>query len=231
MLEKTIASEVTLSENPGRVLKKWREMLGVNQKTLAEALFVTPSVLSDYESGRRKSPGVEFVRRYTQALVALDLKKNGGITRKIRAASRQREQRTVFDIREFLQPMAVKDFIKHVHGKVIIDAGRIDDRIYGYTVVDSIKAILELSESEFPQIYGMNPQRAIIFTKVHMGRSPMIAIKVTKPKPSLVVFHGVSPKEVDKLAIKIAEAEKIPLAVSMTENEEKLISEPEKVEA
>jgi len=127
--------------------------------------------------------------------------------------------------------MAVKDFIKHVHGKVIIDAGRIDDRIYGYTVVDSIKAILELSESEFPQIYGMNPQRAIIFTKVHMGRSPMIAIKVTKPKPSLVVFHGVSPKEVDKLAIKIAEAEKIPLAVSMTENEEKLISDLKKVEA
>jgi len=59
----------------------------------------------------------------------------------------------------------------------------------------------------------------------------MIAIKVTKPKPSLVVFHGVSPKEVDKLAIKIAEAEKIPLAVSMTENEEKLISDLKKVEA
>jgi putative transcriptional regulator len=228
ILEKTFAGEVTLSENPGSALKKWREILAISQKDLAKALSITPSVISDYESARRKSPGVEFVRKYTQALVALDQKKKGGITGKIPATERSG---AVLDIKEFLTPITVREFIKHLHGKVIFDAGRLDDRIYGYTVIDSIKAILELSESEFPQIYGINRERAIIFTKVHMGRSPMIAIKVTKPKPLMVVFHGVAPLEVDKLAVKIAEAENIPLVVSMTENEEKLVLDLKKVEA
>jgi putative transcriptional regulator len=134
-------------------------------------------------------------------------------------------------MREFIKPMTGRQFIKHVHGKVIACTDRLDEKIYGYTIIDSIKAILELSESEFPQIYGMNHQRAIIFTKVHMGRSPMIALKVTKPKPSIVVFHGVSPGELDKLAVKIAESERIPLVVSMSDDEEKLVAELKKIEA
>jgi putative transcriptional regulator len=107
----------------------------------------------------------------------------------------------------------------------------LEEKIYGYTVIDSIKAILELSDTEFPQIYGINNQRAIIFTKVHLGRSPMIAIKVTKPKPAIVIFHGVLPGEVDKLAVKIAESERIPLVVSKTGNEEKLVSDLKEIEA
>jgi putative transcriptional regulator len=228
LLEKTIAGEVTLSENPGGALKKWRQILDISQKDLAKALNISPSVISDYESGRRKSPGVEFVRKYTQAIVAQDRRKKGGITGKIPAAEKSG---AILDMREFLNPMTGRQFIKHVHGKAIACADLLEEKICGYTVIDSIKAILELSESDFPQIYGINNQRAIIFTKVHMGRSPMIAIKVTKPKPVLVIFHGVSPREVDKLAVKIAEAEKIPLVVSMTENEEKLVADLKMIEA
>ena len=40
-------------------------------------------------------------------------------------------------------------------------------------------------------------------------RSPRVVIRVTPMKPSLVVLHGL--KEVDPLAIKIAEREKIPV--------------------
>ena len=36
--------------------------------------------------------------------------------------------------------------------------------------------------------YGMTTDRALIFTNVSSGRSPMVAIKVTNLKPSLVVF-------------------------------------------
>jgi putative transcriptional regulator len=228
LLEKTIAGEVTLSENPGGALKKWRQILDISQKDLAKALNISPSVISDYESGRRKSPGVEFVRKYTQAIVAQDRRKKRGITGMIPATEKSG---AILDMREFLNPITGRQFIKHVHGKVIACADLLEEKICGYTVIDSIKAILELSESDFPQIYGINNQRAIIFTNVHMGRSPMIAIKVTKPKPVLVIFHGVSPGEVDKLAVKIAEAEKIPLVVSMTENEEKLVADLKKIEA
>ena len=227
LLEKTIAGEVTLSENPGGALKKWRQILDISQKNLAEALKISPSVISDYESGRR-SPGVEFVRKYAQAIVAQDKRKKGGITGKIPVTEKSG---AILDMREFLNPLTGNEFIKHVHGKVIACADLLEEKVYGYTVIDSIKAILELSESEFHQIYGINNQRAIIFTKVHMGRSPMIAIKVTKPKPVLIIFHGVAPGEVDKLAVKMAEAERIPLVVSMTESEEKIVSDLKKIEA
>lgn len=228
LLEKTIAGEITLSENPGAALKKWRQILDISQKDLAKSLKISPSVISDYESGRRKSPGVEFVRKYTQAIVAQDRRKKGGITEKIPATEKSG---AILDMREFIKPMTGRQFIKHVHGKVIACIDRLDEKIYGYTIIDSIKAILELSESEFTQIYGMNHQRAIIFTKVHMGRSPMIALKVTKPKPAVVIFHGVSPGELDKLAVKIAESERIPLVVSMSDDEEKLVAELKKIEA
>ena len=39
--------------------------------------------------------------------------------------------------------------------------------------------------------------------------SPMVVIRVTPMKPSVVVLHGI--KEVDPLAIKIAEREQIPV--------------------
>jgi putative transcriptional regulator len=227
LLEKTIAGEVTLSENPGRALKKWRQILDISQKDLAQALKISPSVISDYEAGRR-SPGVEFVRKYTQAIVAQDKRKKGGITGKIPVTEKSA---AILDMREFINPMTGREFIKHVHGKAIACANLLEEKVYGYTVIDSIKAILELSESDFPQIYGINNQRAIIFTKVHMGRSPMIAIKVTKPKPVLVIFHGVAPGEVDKLAVRMAEGERIPLVVSLTESEEKIVSDLKKIEA
>jgi putative transcriptional regulator len=51
----------------------------------------------------------------------------------------------------------------------------------------------------------------------------MIAIKVTKPKPRLIVLHGLPPKKVDRLALKIATIEKIPLVVSKIRSEEELV--------
>src|ERR1700690_3112138 len=67
-----IAGEVVASPDPGRALKVWREKLGIKQVQLARALKLSPSVLSHYESGRRPSPGVMFVRKYIEALVAVD---------------------------------------------------------------------------------------------------------------------------------------------------------------
>ena len=57
ILAKNIAGEVTLSINPNETLKKWREIFGLTQIEVAKQLGVSPSVISDYEAGRRKSPG------------------------------------------------------------------------------------------------------------------------------------------------------------------------------
>jgi predicted transcriptional regulator len=73
-----IAGSVVLSESPPQQLKHWRKRFGVKQAELARKMDITPSVLSDYEKGRRPSPGVKFIQRYLLALHEL-AKSNGQI--------------------------------------------------------------------------------------------------------------------------------------------------------
>ncbi|MUV85275.1 helix-turn-helix domain-containing protein, partial [Natronomonas sp. CBA1123] len=71
-LAERIAGEVTLSEEPGATIRKWREEFDVAQTTLADELGVSASVVSDYESGRRENPGIGVVRRVVEGLLAVD---------------------------------------------------------------------------------------------------------------------------------------------------------------
>lgn len=66
-----IAGSVVLSDNPPQQLKYWRKRFGIKQVDLAKKMDITPSVLSDYEKGRRPSPGVNFIKRYILALYEL----------------------------------------------------------------------------------------------------------------------------------------------------------------
>ncbi|MBN2251424.1 MAG: helix-turn-helix domain-containing protein [Candidatus Altiarchaeota archaeon] len=225
ILAKNIAGEITLAKNPGNAMKKWRQIFGINQRDVAKTLRISPSVISDYESGRRRTPGVEFVKKYTFAVMSLE-KLEGGLSEKLASP---KTTDAVIDLREFLTPIPAKTLIETVKGTVITKKEVAGVKVWGYTIIDSIKAILELTEEDFPQIYGTNTKRALIFTKVHMGRSPMIAIKVTKPKPCMVVFHGLKPREVDRLAIRIAEMEGIPLVVSNTRDEGELVERLRKI--
>ena len=74
-----IAGDITLSSDPGKAIRKWREEFGLSQHQLAEEMGVSHSVVSDYESGRRKSPGVTVVRKIVDAFIELDIQ-NGSPT-------------------------------------------------------------------------------------------------------------------------------------------------------
>jgi putative transcriptional regulator len=218
-LAKAIAGEITLSDNPAKTLKKWREIFGANQKQLAERIRVSASVISDYESGRRKNPGAIYIKKTVEALLTFDSKKGGELAQRLNKDDRET---AILDLREFLEPITARKLIEKVKGKVV-SGGNLSRVLWGYTVVDSIQAILSLSHMEFAKIYGSTTERALVFTKVGTGRSPMIALKVTQPKPAVVVLHGLSPSSVDKLAIKIAGLSEIPLVVSTIRGENKLI--------
>ena len=66
-----MAGSIVLSDNPPQQLKFWRKKFGIKQADLAKKMDITPSVLSDYEKGRRPSPGVNFIKRYLVALYDL----------------------------------------------------------------------------------------------------------------------------------------------------------------
>jgi len=94
-----------------------------------------------------------------------------------------------------------------------------DQTIYGYTVINSLNAILQLSSSEFNRIYGWSTERALIFTEVSTGKSPMVAIRVTPFKPRCVVLQGISPGEVHPLIPGLAERDRITVLCTVMDVE------------
>lgn len=66
-----IAGSIVMSENPSHNLKFWRKKFGIKQVVLAKKMEIAPSVLSDYEKGRRPSPGSTFIKKYLIALYHL----------------------------------------------------------------------------------------------------------------------------------------------------------------
>jgi putative transcriptional regulator len=212
-----IAGEVVASPDPGRALRVWREKLSVKQVQLARALKLSPSVLSDYESGRRPSPGVLFIRKYIEALVALDEAQG-------RVASRlltPEKSSAILAISEFTHPITASALLSAVKGTVLSgDPSRTS--LYGYTVVDSIKTIYALSGYDFYRIFGATTERAIIFTKVGAGRSPLVAVRVSQLKPRMVIIHG--PTQTDPLAIELAKKEGLIFALSNAANEDEIIT-------
>lgn len=212
-----IAGEITLSEKPGASLKKWREIFGVTQTELADQLGVTSSTISDYEANRRKSPGTHIIRRFIKNLIEIDKEKGGWTIKKLREKGEQEEP---FEIVDFATPMSSKKFVEEIlDGEILTNKEKLEEsKIYGCTFVDSIKAILELPCDEFINIYGSTTERALIFTHISMGRSPLVAVRVTDLKPSLLVLHNV--QEVDGLALKISKVEGVPLAKTIIPIEE-----------
>src|SRR5437870_13303038 len=71
-LREKIAGEIALSEQPGKTMRKWREELRISQTDLAHRMRVSPSVISDYEAGRRTSPGIKTIHRLVHAVLDLD---------------------------------------------------------------------------------------------------------------------------------------------------------------
>lgn len=211
-LASVIAGEITLSKDPGSSMKKWREIFGISQTELAEYLKVSSSTISDYEGGRRKSPGIGVVSRLVEALLEIDKRRGEKVTKQLEKDFKPRE--SAFDVHEFTAAINGKAFAEKIEANCVANPLRLKDtKIYGYTVIDSLKVIIDVPVHEYLQLYGRTPERALIFQHVETGRSPLIAVKIgkfsTDMRPSIVVLHNVD--KVDPVAIKIAESEKIPL--------------------
>ena len=208
-----IAGQVVTGQNPGIVLKTWRERLQVKQGDLAQEMRVSASVLSDYESGRRLSPGVRFIRKYVEALVKVDEKNKRLLGRFVNL----NDNSAILSLGEFKQPIKARNLAEILKGEVLRGQEYLDLNIYGYTLLDSIKTIYALSGFDFYRIFGATTERALIFTKVGLGRSPLVAIRVSQLKPRMVVLHG--PQTVDPIAIDLAEKERIVLTLSSLPSE------------
>ncbi len=212
-VKQEIAGEISLSDDAGATMKKWREIFGITQVELSKHLGITVSTISDYEGNRRKSPGTGVIKRFVHAIFDIDVAKGGQITQKL--SSQQKPLNEYFEIHEFARGISLKDFQDLIRAKTLTNADLLEQKkIYGYTLIDSIKVTLEMPSTYMQNLYGNVNERVFIFTSVSTGRSPMVVIRFSPNKPSAVVFHGLDEDKVDKLALKISEKERIPLLVT-----------------
>lgn len=222
-IAKWIAGDITLSDDPGGALRRWREQFGLNQTTLAKVMHVSPSVISDYESGRRKSPGVATIKRIVEAFLKVDEEGGGDVFRTFsHVFGSELPPDVVLEIREFSEPVDGKTISKAVAGNVVANKELLNQKLFGYTVVDSYKAVIGLSSDDYRRLYGLTTERALVFTGVTTGRSPMVAVKVIGITPGMVVMHGEL-EEADALGVKIAEILKVPLVISRVSSVLKLL--------
>jgi len=224
-----IAGDIVLSEHPGAAMRRWRRYFDISQSELAAKMGVKPSVISDYEIGRRRSPGASIVKRFVRSLIEIDQEKGGrtvlSLARLVIGASIL--QKAVLDMREFVKPVTIAEFCKAIDADLLTAQDSANELLLGYTVVDSITLVVEVPAHEYARLYGATTQRAAVFTGVKFGRSPLVAVKSMQAglgglRPALVVLHGL--EKVDELGLAIARNEHIPLAITKIKRIEDLIS-------
>jgi putative transcriptional regulator len=214
-LANRIAGEVTLSAEPGATIRKWRTDFDISQTDLAAELDVSASVISDYESGRRESPGIGVVSRIVTGLLAVDADRGGAhIRHHARILSAGFESDIVEDLREYPTTLPIDTLIDAIDATVVTTGEH--TAISGHTVINSIEAITRLSSEEFYRLYGQSTSRALIFTGVTRGESPLVALRVVTPTPHAVVLHGVDPDALWPHAAELAAIDGYTLAVATT---------------
>jgi putative transcriptional regulator len=227
-LSEKIAGEITLSPKPGQTIRKWRGVFSISQTELANHLKLSPSVISDYESGRRKSPGIQTIKKIIEAFVDIDEERGGRILHQYDSLIETQEG--ILEIMEYPYSVPASEFIKNIDGNILTtNPLGLKKSVKGFTLVDSVKTIETINSGDYNRLYGWSTERAIIFTGIRYGRSPMIAIRVHPVKPTVVVYHR--PGSVDSLAIKLADRENIPLvttSMSLDDLKKRLIKIGEK---
>lgn len=209
-----ISGEIVMSSDPGKTIKKWREEFKVTQKELSDRMGINTSVISDYETGRRKSPGAQFLKSLVSSLAEIDGERGNPVMLKYSLGT---DKDVIVDIKEFFYDVDIEKFVRMIKGTQVSGL-EIKRSIRGYTILDSLNAILKLTSFDYFRVYGWTSERALFFTNVEFGRSPMIAVRVHPIKPAIVVY--IKPKRVDPLAIKIAEIEAIPLITTQLSPDE-----------
>jgi len=208
-LMERIAGDIVLSKEPSRAIRKWRKEFDISQNELAGEMKIRQSVISDYESGRRKSPGATAVRRIVYALIAIDARRGGLKTRELGLPE---IPDGVMASDELRQGVPASKLMKVIEAKNMTSEVSILRDIYGYTVIDSLTAITSITFHDYYKIYGSTTARVLVFTNVKRGRSPMIAVRIHPLKPVMVVY--VKPEEVDPLAVRLAEIDNVILSTT-----------------
>src|SRR5256886_7873900 len=138
-LREKIAGEIALSEQPGKTMRKWREELRITQTDLAHHMRVSPSVISDYEAGRRTSPGIKTIHRLVDALLEIDQRTGQKLSKRF-----EEHSDVIPSMRDWSVGMRAGDFLRRIDGKLLTQKLNTRRLVNGYTVIRSEEHTSEL---------------------------------------------------------------------------------------
>ncbi len=205
-LQEKIAGEITMAQDHGARIRKWRKSFSITQTELAREIGISPSVISDYEKGRR-IPGVEFVREIVSSLLSIDLARGGKVVKRFTHPGEE----GIISMREFSSSVSIDEFTEVIDAEIHYRPDK-ERELFGYTLIDSLKAIASMKSFDYLRIYGWSTERVLMFTGVEYGRSPMVAIRASPLTPAAVTY--VRPRNIDELTMELARVEGIPLMVT-----------------
>lgn len=210
-----ILGDVAANEEYGLVMKKWRELFGVTQMQVANELGVKPSVISDYESNRRKSPGIVFIRKYVLALLKL---KSSAAHEEIKKQIDITKESNNLLIRNFTKPKPSSRIIRLFNAKLLTKNN--DLLINGCVFfLDNISKLLtRLPTYKLLRELKKGGKYCYVFSNVKSGRIPLIMLSILSKfnktaMPTLIIFQSNSFK-MSNFAKKTAEKRNITLAVT-----------------
>lgn len=228
LLARRIAGEIALSDDPNKMLKKWREIFHIPQIVLANYLGLSPSVISDYESGRRKYPGTKMIKKFVEALLLIDEENGGEITAAFeRLAGAEVPIDIILDIREFSVPMTIGEFCRIIGAELVNEQQGVSSQlIYGYIAVDG-NDILSLPRNALNKLFEVSSKRALILTNISTGRSFLLLMDENSKRPGLLVFQ--TSKSIDNSVILAARNKQIPMAICVSDSPNPLLQRLKRV--
>lgn len=178
-LKQEIAGEICISDNPGNTLKKWQNIFEVSQISLARAMKLTGSTISDYENGRRNNPSISFIQRFVNTLIDLDLKRKAIIIKKLINIP----QEQVIETKEF------KKGIKLRHASELKDIEQINSKIhnepvFGISYLDA-NDIPDLEQNDLQKVFGKTNKRILYISNANNALIVHLFLKTLKMATNL----------------------------------------------
>jgi len=212
-----VAGAIVLSDDAGSEMRRWREFFNIPQKVLSEKIGVSPSVISDYEGGRRENPGTQFVKRFVKALFEFDRERGGSLTIEM-AKTNMPLSSAVLEMKDFAVSVSLRRFNRAVLGEILSQDESLR-KVTGFVVVDNEQAIRSFSGLRFLQLLESITDKAAVFVNIRKEATPMVTLRFSLLKPKIVVYHGFPPAELD---IELAKNENVTLIYSKAESIEYL---------
>jgi putative transcriptional regulator len=186
-LKQEIAGEICISGNSGNTLKKWQNIFEISQISLARQMKLTGSTISDYENGRRNNPSINFVQRFVNALIDIDLKRKAQIIKKLITLPIEQ----VVETKEFKKGIKVKhtDGLKDLEQ---INLKNPNELVFGITYLDAF-SIPEFESNDLQKIFGKTNKRILYIQNAHNTLAIHLFLKslklATNMNPGVLVLE------------------------------------------